>query len=65
MKSKILVAHQSSPSDFQNEFDIEFFGTDYTNVIEEIVDLLNEHQLRDCIFKIEDAPQETMEGGAK
>jgi hypothetical protein len=58
VKYKILVAHQSHPEDFRHEIDIDFIGTEWTEVAQEMVDLLNEDNFRDCIFKIDEPTAE-------
>lgn len=61
LKYKVLVAHQSHPEHFRHEIDIDFVGADHTEVAQEIIDLLNENNLRDCIFKIDDSTAEGCE----
>jgi hypothetical protein len=58
VKYKILVAHQSHPEDFRHEIDIDFIGTEWTEVAQEMVNLLNEDNFRDCIFKIDEPTAE-------
>jgi RecJ-like exonuclease len=54
MKNKILAAHKTMPNKFRHCLNIEFIGNnDDNSVVVEIVELLNENEFRNCIFKIE------------
>ena len=54
MKYKILVAHNSDLKDFQHEFTFDTLDNDCTHVVDELIELLNEENFRDCIFKAEE-----------
>lgn len=52
----ILIAHENDPENFAHQMNIEFIGEGYfDDVAEEIVRLLNENEVRDCIYKLKDA----------
>jgi hypothetical protein len=53
---KLLVAHQSDPTNFRHEFSIDFIGSEDSTVVEDLVAILNGCQFRDCIFKIDEEP---------
>ena len=51
----VLIAHQNNPTMFAHQMNIEFIGNgEYDDVIKEIVNLLNEHEVRDCIYKLKE-----------
>lgn len=51
----ILIAHERNPENFKHQMNIEFIGKgDFDDVAEEIVKLLNDNEVRDCIYKIKE-----------
>ena len=61
MQYEVLAAHSSFPEDFQPCFSITIHGGDSTNFVDEIVELLNYSECRDCVFKVTNPPANNKE----